>query len=263
MVRIEHTRAAIREALTRASLTARLARSEATQTAVALVDFSEYWARSSSVSSFAAQRAELSVREQVLDLAERLQGRITEGDGHTFVIHTTKGSVDGEFDRASRGGATVLRSHQSDGVVVGFGVGDSAASAEENARRAVILNRATTELHVVLSGGNVIRYPPNQRGTVYRLRETDPRILATARRIGIGPLTLFRVVVALRQLDPSALTARDLGRVYGVAPRSALRLLASLERAGVASVLGVQAAPRAGRPQTVYRIDLNSLLSES
>lgn len=262
VVRIEHTRAALREALTRTSLTARLARSEATQTAVAVVDFAEFRARGAAGSPYAAQRSDLRVRQHVLDLAERLQGMVTEGDGYTFVIHTTKGAVEAELERASRGGTDVLWPDQSAGVAVGFGVGDTTASAEENARRALMLHRSTRELHLALTDGSVIRVVPNHRDTVYRLRETDPRILARARDLGVGPLTLWRLVIALRQLDPNAVTARDLARSYGVAPRSALRLLTALEKAGVAAALGIHVAPRAGRPQTVYRVDLSRLLPD-
>lgn len=73
-------------------------------------------------------------------------------------------------------------------------------------------------------------------------------------------MTLARLVTAIAQLDAAAVTAQDLAVAYGVAPRSALRLLKTLERAGVATAFGTRSAPRAGRPQTVYRIDVDRLL---
>ena len=91
----------------------------------------------------------------------------------------------------------------------------------------------------------------------YRLRETDPRLLAHARALGLGPFTVMRLASALAKLDPGAVTAGDLATAYGVTARSALRLLSKLERSGTATALGTRVAPRAGRPQTVYRVDLD------
>ncbi len=261
VVRIEHTRAALRDALTRAALTARLARSEATQIAIALVDASGLRNRlASATTPYEAKRLELRAQRQVLDLAERLQGAVIDGTDHTFLIHTTRGAVEGEIARLRGSLMPTLEGSPGETLLIGFGVGQTVASAEGNARQALALGRHSGEIHVVLVDGSILRVGRDRIETGYRLRETDPRLLARAREVGLGSLTLARLLAALRDLDPNALTARDLAHAYGVAPRSARRLLSSLQRAGVATTLGTQVAPRAGRPQTVFRVDVDRLL---
>ena len=70
---------------------------------------------------------------------------------------------------------------------------------------------------------------------------------------------MTRLTRALRQVDPTAMTASDLALAYGIEARSARRLITALRRAGIATSNGRQGGPRAGRPQTVYRIDLDRL----
>lgn len=260
VVRVAHTRTALRDALTRAELTDRLTRSEANQIAVAVLDVSALRARAATSTPYDARRLDLQIRQDVLDFAERLQGTVTDGADGTFVIHATRAAIERGLARAPAGRPMAMAGLPiRDGIRVGFGAGETAASAEENARRALALSQHPSETYFVLADGRVFRLGAPE--AVLRLRETDELTLARARELGLGPLTLSRLVVALRQLDPSAVTARDLARVYGVAPRSALRLLARLQASGLARPLGRQVAPRAGRPQTVYRVDVDRLLS--
>jgi DNA-binding transcriptional ArsR family regulator len=258
VVRIEHTRAALREALRRASLTDRLAQTEARQIAVALVEPQPDRRRVTSSSPYEAQRIELRRRQRVVDLAERLHGTLTDGAGGSFLIHTTRGAVEDEFARTHAEHA--VGADAADALLIGFGVGATVASAEENARQAVAVGRHSREIQVVLDDGTILPLGATRAPPRYRLRETNPRLLAHARSLGLGSFTLARLVTALATIDHAAVSARDLAKAYGVTPRSALRLLAALERAGLAAPLGTRVAPRAGRPQTVYRVDLGRLL---
>lgn len=257
VVRIEHTRAALREALRRASLTDRLARTEARQIAVALVERQPNRRRATSASPYESQRLELRRRQRVVDLAERLQGTLSDGADGRILIHTTRGAVEAEFARARTD--LIAGADGSDALLIGFGIGATVASAEENARQAMALGRYSEEIHVVLDDGTVLRLGGAGAHPSYRLRETNPRFLAHAKSLGLGSFTLARLVAALGRIDHAALTARDLAKAYGVTPRSALRLLDTLERAGIAARLGTRVAPRAGRPQRVYRVDLGKL----
>ncbi|MEZ4595733.1 MAG: hypothetical protein R3C32_02210 [Chloroflexota bacterium] len=56
------------------------------------------------------------------------------------------------------------------------------------------------------------------------------------------------------------MTAAELARAYGIEARSARRLTTSLQRAGIATATGRQGGGGAGRPQTVYRIDVGRLI---
>ncbi len=194
----------------------------------------------------------------MVDLAERLQGTLSRASDGSFLIHTTRGAVTAQL--ALVDAADDDSTAHGDGLLIGYGVGATVARAEANARQAATLGRHSGGTQVVLDDGTVLRV--GDRGAIpgYRLRETDPRLLAHARAIGLGPFTVTRLATALAKLDPAAVTARDLATAYGVTARSALRLLTKLERSGIATALGTRVAPRAGRPQTVYRVDLDRLL---
>lgn len=260
VIRVEHTRASLREALNHAGLADRLARSQASQIAVAVVDTTKLRERMVAADgSIDDSRLGRDVRRQVEDLAARLHGTITTRDERYVTIHATRGALEPELQRLSSGRSRAGRSAAS--LPVGFGTGESTASAEQNARRALSFADERPGPHALFVDGISVQELGQPR-LVHRLRETDGRTLARARSLGIGSLTLARLVAAMRQLDTESVTARDLALAYGVTSRSALRILGRLEKAGYASVLGLHVAPRAGRPQTVYRVDIDRLLPE-
>jgi predicted ArsR family transcriptional regulator len=121
------------------------------------------------------------------------------------------------------------------------------------------MGRRDGALHVGFPDGEVLRADPGRPTSTYRLRETRQTTERVSRELGIGPLALTRLTRALRQVDPSAVTASDLAMAYGIEARSARRLITALTRAGIATRSGRQGGPRAGRPQTVYRIDMDRL----
>jgi len=261
VIRVEHTRASLRGALNRARLADRLARSKASHIAVAVVDTALLRERMVAEGEpNDVSQLERDVARQLEDFAARLHGTVTVRDDRYIMIHTTRGALERELERLGRGrlqvrgrdGAAVL-------LPVGFGTGETAASAEQNARRALSLADESPGSPALLVDGTSVHELGHPR-LVHHLRETDGPTLARARSLGIGSLTLARLMAALRQLDAESVTARDLAIAYGVSSRSALRILRRLEKAGCASALGRQVAPRAGRPQTVFRVDVDRVL---
>lgn len=263
--RISHTRSALREALEQASLAARLAITEVSQPAAVLVRASMLARTTSGGStggtSYDVQRRRLRIREVILDLAERVQGRLVDLDETTFVIYTNRGTIDGAISRLLEGHGspfdpTVLPA----GIHVGVGLGATVSAAEEHARRALAMGERDGVLHVVHPDGAVVRASDQGPASTLRLREMHAPTLEVARELGLGPLALARLTQALRQVDTSAVTAAELARAYGIEPRSARRMMTALQRAGIATALGRQGGPGAGRPQTVYRIDVARLV---
>jgi len=92
------------------------------------------------------------------------------------------------------------------------------------------------------------------------VRDTGERLQAAARLGGIGPMTLSRLQTALATIGRSDVTAKELARAYGVETRSARRLLNALLKAGIAEQHGALSPPRAGRPQVLYKINVEALL---
>lgn len=263
--RIAHTRAVLREALRQAELAARLAITETTQPAAVLVQMPVLRIPAGSGSNgrggYDAQRRRLRARETVLDLAERLQGRLADLDEETFIVYTNRGTVEGAVARLLAGhGGPLDPERLPPDLRVGVGMGATVPGAEENARRALVMGEREGDLHVAYPDGHVVRAARDRPAETYRLRETHAPTLLIAKQLGLGPLALTRLTRALRQIDASAVTAAELAQAYGIEARSARRLMTALQRAGIATSLGRQGGPRAGRPQTVYRIDVGRLI---
>lgn len=259
VVRVEHTRSALRDALARAALADRLARTEASQVAVAAVDMTNPRdATRTSETPTEPRRRDLRIRQQMLSFAERLQGTLADRGDHLFIVHATRGAIEQEWRRLANEPLPIIVGDAR--AAIGFGLGATATSAEENARHALTVGRNTGEPLLVLPDGSVLRIQDGAIAPAFQLRDTSQSTLSRADNLGLGSLTLGRMVAALRRVDPGSVTARDLAHAYGVTPRSALRLLGALERAGAATRLGRQVAPRAGRPQTIFRVDVERLL---
>lgn len=260
--RITHTKSVMREALRQADLAARLAMIETTQPAAVLISVpSLRLDPADDGGPYDTQRRRLRAREAILDFAERLQGRLADLDDATFVVYTNRGTIESAVQRlsAGHGGALQLQRLPAD-ARVGVGLGATVPEAEDNARRALVMGERDGDLYVAFADGEVVRTSRDRSPASYRLRETHEPTLRLARQLGLGPLALARLTRALRQVDPSAVTAVELARAYGIEARSARRMITALQRAGIATRLGRQGGPRAGRPQTVYRIDLGSLM---
>lgn len=261
-VRIAHTRTVLRDSLRQAHLAARLAITEAMQPGAVIVRFTDEAAgRASDPASYEAQRRRLEVRMAVVGLAEGLGGRIAELDGETLIVYTNRTTIDAALSRLAvdRSGPFGAMRRMSE-VAMGIGLGSTVRAAEENARRALVIGERYGDLHMGLPDGEVVLATQDEGAGSYRLRETRGPTLRVAEELGLGPLAFGRLVRALRQVDVASLTAADLARAYGIEPRSARRLMTSLQRAGIATRMGVQGGPGAGRPQTVYRIDVAKLV---
>jgi hypothetical protein len=262
--RISHTRVAIREALQQAHLAARLSMTESSQPAVVLVhaaSLREGGTTTVGAGAYHLQRQRFRMRQAVLDLAERLQGRLAEVDEATIIVYTSRGALESAVARPSAdpGGPFDLAGVVED-LGVGGGLGATVAAAEEHARQALALGERDGGLHVVYQDGSVVRATRTGPAATFRLRRTDAGALQIARELGIGPLALASLMQALRKVDASAVTAAELARAYGIEARSARRMMTSLQRAGIATATGRQGGGGAGRPQTVYRIDVGRLV---
>jgi hypothetical protein len=241
VTRVMTTDSSVRDSLNRAALTSQLQRSESSQVAVLALT--------------GGSTLDEGVEASLTALADHLDGRLIS-DGGSTVIVTTRGPLERELQ--SRKLQKVLQSLETAAVWIGVGLGNSLPDAEQNANYAVTVAAATQAHHEVLPDGSIRRLTDSDR-SLSQMRNTDARKHALARLGGIGPMTIFRLQAALASLGRDDLTARELAQAYGVEPRSARRLLASLHKAGIASPLGAYAAPRAGRPQVIYKIDLQLL----
>ena len=257
--RIAHTRSAIRAALDRAVLADDLEQSRSTQVTVVLV-------RTPSprvdADLYSLERERLRQRETLLNLGERLKGHLVAVDDRNFLIPTSRGAVDALLASSGSKRTSITDDWTLPvGTEIGIGLGSSMAAAEQCARRALELGLSDDRIHMLLPSGEVwpVDGTPIRRG----LAATDPRAAAVASTLGLGALSLSRMIEALSRLDASHVTAGALADEYGVQVRSARRLLTALRRSGYAHEIGTIMTARIGRPQVVYSVDVSRLAEEA
>ncbi len=253
--RIGHTRASLRDSLERALLTAELAQSKATHMALALVrlpvDVNER------LDPYESQVRRLRMKAVAVQLSKQLRGHLLGSPDSEFLITTSRGMVDETISRLRSGQRSALDVEGlPEGSLVGFGVGLTLSVAEERARAAVALAEKTGITHAILVDGEMINADADSK---LKMRATNSMFQAIAESLGIGPLSYVRLLGALRRLDSSSLTARQLAESYGIEARSARRILGALVKAGYASEVGVEASTRAGRPQSVFSVNIHGL----
>lgn len=254
--RVEHTRGSIRHSLEEARLVSDLRASQANSIAVAIL-------RMPPMVDDIKERYELEIqelrRQEVSMRAARyLRGQLFRFAPQEAVITTSRGVVESAFNRIRAGQRSVLEIEGAPpGTQLGFGIDMTFTSAEANARKALELTGNRDIVSAVFPGGTVWMSDEQQDVTTL---ETNPAWRDLSSTAGMGSLAISRMVNALRRLDPNAITARQLAEVYGVKPRSARRMLNGLVNAGFARETGTMSSAGAGRPQTVFAIDVQAIV---
>jgi len=254
-VRIVHSRLVIREALRRASLAVQLAQAEAARLAVCVVELT----RSARALDGRSAPQESVARDVARRYAELLGGTVTRVERGEAVIHTSRGVVERHVRMDTTDRSSLTRTEYRDLVNVGIGLGETTPAAEENARRALAFAKRHRVPCLCTEDGAIV--PIHGGGAAIPPRELRPRWREMAEELGVSPATLQKLVEALRVLNPSAFTARQLAAAYGVQSRSARRLMADLDRVGLIEATGMEQGPGAGRPQVVYRFNPAKLVS--
>ncbi|GAA3777741.1 hypothetical protein [Micromonospora maritima] len=181
-----------------------------------------------------------------------LGGTLARFAPDTYLIVTTRGPL-----HDATGGFTALPmlrrlADRHGAVQIGFGLGRSAAEAENLARRALSRARRVGSTTAVLS----------LRGeTDIVLESTTPtpppaeaNLAVIAQRVGLSVPTLLRLREVRAAAGDEPLTSREVAEQLHIQQRTARRMLHRLELAGLAERLGNLASGSSGRPLTLYRL---------
>jgi hypothetical protein len=245
------TASAIRIALRTAALLGGHRRLEDTQLAVAVVEVPTLRATARPVPPrHAREELRLTVHRFLLHEAERIQAAVSATGDHGFLVTATCGSL-----ASVTGGFRALpfteraRSELGVTIEVGLGMGRTAAEAEAQAR--AMLGRGQQG-----AGSPGAATGRDGRAAVPAGRQSAPRTPVRAR----GLETLSRLACKLSAPDASLVVdAETAGRLLGVTPRTARRLLHVLVEEGLAWPLPPSRSPQPGRPRQSYRLVVERL----
>jgi hypothetical protein len=251
VITVRPTGGAIRAGLRTATLLGSQRRLEEAQLAVVVVEVPTL--RDTQRRSAPRQSREelrLTVHRFLVQEAQRIQATVSPMGDHCFHVTATRGSLypatDGfrvpPFTERARSGLGIA-------LDVGVGMGRTAHEAEAHARAALGRSQA------------------GQRGGMFAL-DREGRALVPAPRQPVLPPsqgrpkgieTLSRLADKLAGADALVVDAELAGRLLGVTPRTARRLLRTLVDEGLAWPLPPSRAPQPGRPRQFYRLIVEKL----
>lgn len=250
VIRIRPTSAAIRTALHTAALLGAHHRLEESQLTVVLVEVPtlrepvrraapRYW----------RDELRLSLHRLLVQEANRINATVWPIDDHSYMVTATKGSV-----AAATDGFRVLpfagriRDELGLAVEVGVGMGRTTHDAESHARAALARTQA---------GKQAQGFAVDREG---RALIPAPRMppTGTASLKPKGVEVLSRLAAKLDSGD-TVVDAESAGKMLGVTPRTARRLLRTLVDEGLAWPLPPNRTPQPGRPRQLYRLIVEKL----
>ncbi len=248
---VRPTGSAIRAALGTATLLGVHRRLEEAQLAVAVVDVPMLRETSRRpVPRQSREELRLTVHRFLLQEAQRIQGTVCPAGDHTFLIIATRGSLasitDGfrvpPFSDRARGELGIA-------LEVGAGLGRTAQEAEAHARAALARSHAGPG-----RGGFAL----DREGQALAPVPRWPAAASPGRPKGLA--TLSRLASTLPDGDGAhVVDAETAGRLLGVTPRTARRLLHGLVDEGLAWPMPPNRTPQPGRPRQFYRLVTENL----
>jgi hypothetical protein len=239
----------IRSALRTAALLGGYRRLEDAQLALALVEVPAL--RDSGRRGTPRQSREemrLTVHRFLVQEAQRIHAAVSATSDHGFLIVATRGSLARATD-GFRAPPFAERARSDLGVTldVGIGMGRTAVEAEAHARAALVRAQSGGMPGLAVSRDGHVPVPA-------------PRLPETGVHRVRGLETLSRLAEKLAATDATfVVDAETAGRLLGVTPRTARRLLHILVEEGLAWPLPPTRAPQPGRPRQCYRLVVEKL----
>lgn len=250
VVRVRPTAGAVRTALNTAALLGAHHRLEESQLTVILIEVPtlrepvrraapRYW----------RDELRLSLHRLLVQEANRMNAAVWPIDDHSYVVTATRGSI-----HAATDGFRVLpfagriRDELGLAVEVGVGMGRTTHDAETHARAALARSQSGKQAQgfAVDREGRALVPPPRM----------PPQMAGPAKPKGVEVLS--RLAAKLEGGD-TVVDAENAGKMLGVTPRTARRLLRTLVDEGLAWPLPPNRTPQPGRPRQLYRLIVEKL----
>jgi hypothetical protein len=191
----------------------------------------------------------LSLHRLLVQEANRINATVWPIDDHSYLVTATRGSIAAATDGfrvlpfASR-----IRDELGLAVEVGVGMGRTTHDAESHARAALARTQA---------GKQAQGFAVDREGRALIPAPRMPPQGATALKPK-GVEVLARLAAKLEGGD-TVVDAEGAGKMLGVTPRTARRLLRTLVDEGLAWPLPPNRTPQPGRPRQLYRLIVEKL----
>lgn len=152
-----------------------------------------------------------------------------------------------------------LRDHCTTPFCIGWGVGDSLSTARQNAQRALQEAIKTRELSFLVTNLNILIGPLTTAKSRPLTSKPGLQAAALSKLIGITSTHCQKLLDLQHQRTQLQLTRNELSVLLNVTTRTANRILTRLVQLGAAQVIATEPRASAGRPMSIYLIQLDRL----
>lgn len=246
------TRVDLIDALERVRGLGESARHDANQAVVGLIGLAD------GLPAAEVERQSLAIQACLLRFAEECHGYIVPLSERQWHLFATRGPLE-----QATGGLTSLRPLEeirlATGLAasLGLGFGLTASIAGAHARAAFDQARRHGGGCYAMTADRRLMGPLGQATESKAVRPPESGLAALADTTGIAAKPLRRLVSHLTRFQ--TFTAHEIAPVLGLSLRSAHRILARMEQAGVVEVVGQERLRTPGRPRQVYKLTERTL----
>ncbi|GAA0429386.1 hypothetical protein GCM10008983_02160 [Lentibacillus halophilus] len=208
--------------------------------------------------SYDSHRLNLQLQSAIVDYAEAITGSFVSLGIGEFIVFSTRGSIEQHVseDYTLLERLALITDHPSH---IGIGYGDTALTAEANARLAVYHAQNYDEFCAFLVDHNgTIEGPLQERESItYGYRTDDQEMNEKLENAGVSIMTYKKMLSVQRNSGNHSLTALIVSEWLKMTERNARRILNSLVNHDLAEIIGKETA-QAGRPRQIYRIRIDT-----
>lgn len=253
--RLVPTKTSIKETLDHIRENSKLSHFKKSQIAVVMIQIDElFLLKGEGLMSYDVNRLNLKCQEIILDFIEKIFGSFSQKGVGSYTIFSTRGSIEANVSYCIKM-LEKLRLLSDLTVHIGIGYGTTSYSAEKHASVAQYHSQQKdANIIVTVDEQGVIHEWTNQDDSItYEYRTENEELNKQLEKAGVNISTFNKLLYVQNQSNIS-LTASAVAEQLHMTDRNARRILLSLEKQGLAKIVGQETPSTKGRPRFIYSI---------
>lgn len=208
-----------------------------------------------SSSPYNIKRLELRISKELIELSEKLNGSLVERGRGRYEISSSRGAIDREIGLLKKV-VQGLSLELGFPVAVGIGFGETVASAEFNARRALLHAKKSKKekLVIIREDGVLIESVGQPEELSYEYYSDNRELLDKLHQADVSIKSFKKIEAAVRRMKWSSFTSAQVAEDLSVTERNIRRIFAGLTKVGLLECIGEEISTVRGRPSRLYRL---------
>ncbi|MFJ7186584.1 hypothetical protein [Lysinibacillus xylanilyticus] len=169
---------------------------------------------------------------------------------YSFELYTTAGHLQKALEKEN---LQNLLQQTDKPFKLAFGYGHSIFEANQNAKNALTFTKPF-EIYILDEHKNLLGPFPKSEVRL-ALKTDDPYVLQMAKKTGLSPLNISKIIHFSRERQSAQFTSHNLSEYLQVTRRTTERIIKKLVDNGYAIVVGEEMTHQQGRPRTIYELN--------